>query len=205
MTPQFSGTPCLPGAAGFSPIEIVGAGALAGLVASLAVSILARLLPGMRNPTRVDLQRKQGKRRTPEEAPVQPFTPEGALTRSESPGPEGAAELFAAKVGSGLFARNLRTAATFWGKVTHFAYGSAWGIVYGLVQASTAGIWWLSGVLSGVVVWAVGPAWLVPAMRIMPPPARLGLMRNLALIGAHLAYGLIIAAVFRVAERGRFP
>jgi len=54
-------------------------------------------------------------------------TPAGALAEAQGPGPEGAAEYFIVKVGSGLFDRDFSRYSKPAGKILHFVYGSFWG------------------------------------------------------------------------------
>src|SRR5207248_2526301 len=97
-------------------------------------------------------------------------TPAGALTQPQGPGPEGLAEQFAFKVASGVFDHDISPAVRPVGFATHLAYGSAWGALYGILQASYGLRSGVVGPLYGLVVYGVGPAFLVPAMKIMPSP-----------------------------------
>ena len=50
------------------------------------------------------------------------------------------------------------------------------------------------GVALGLLVWAVGPARLVPALGLYERPASSGILRRLLAIGLHLLYGVTTAA-----------
>jgi len=138
--------------------------------------------------------------RSDDAAQVQP-TLARALTISQSPGPEGLAEQFAFKVASGVFGRDLSSSARLAGRVTHVVYGSAWGMLYGLLQASYPRPPALFGALYGFLVWLIGPAFLVPSMRLMGRPSQEPAARTAALITGHLAYGLALAAAFEALQR----
>src|SRR5262249_12991300 len=134
---------------------------------------------------------------------VSPMSPATALVQASGPGPEGPAGLFAAKVASGLFGRDLATRSRHWGRVVHLVYGTLWGLIYGILQTDRRRRTAVSGVSHGLFVWAFGPALLVPAMKIMPAPTAARRSENVFVIAAHLVYGLTVAAVFgRLLRRG---
>ena len=112
-----------------TPAEAALSGAVAGLVATILVSVLARSTPGIR--TQAFYKRRENHREIADEQSEHPatVTPAGALAQAHGPGPEGAAGLFAMKVASGLFGRDIARSSRLWGKVVHLAYGSFWGMV----------------------------------------------------------------------------
>ncbi len=216
-----------------SPLQTVLYGAAAGLTATLLLSALSRVLPGM------DMDPKSAKRKNgstpPPEDPFNPrqvqewqahsqspaayqtlqqddkregqggpptVTPAGALIRPQSPGPEGLAEQFAFKVASGLFDRDIASSVRPFGFSTHLIYGSAWGALYGILQASYRQPPLLFGALYGLLVWAVGPASLVPAMKLMRPVSEEPPVRTATLVAGHVAYGIAVAEVFQQSEKG---
>jgi hypothetical protein len=128
-------------------------------------------------------------------------TPAGALAQAQGPGPEGAAERFAVKLGSGLFNRDVAPYAKPAGKAVHLLYGSFWGALYGLVQASLRRSPLMAGLLHGLVVWSVGPAWLVPAMKVMRPPQQQSALTNALMIAGHIIYGQAVSQVFAALQR----
>ena len=106
-------------------------------------------------------------------------------------------EIFVQKVATGLFGVSLSEGARrSTGMAMHFLYGSFWGALYGLIQSSLHLPSALYGPLHGLIVWLIGPATLVPAMHIMPPPQRQELRRLLMMIGFHVAYGLGVGLTF---------
>ncbi len=209
-----------------TPLEAACLGVLAGLIATCGLSVLIRVTPGMRDLTIKtppepkskrfgpdpfdreavrawqDDMRSPAVRRAPERAAEAAArlrtTPEAALVTEHGPGPEGAAERFAAKVAAGLFNRDLLDHEKLAGKIVHFGYGSVWGGVYGVLQASLAWPWVLSGTLYGALVWLVGPAALVPAMKVMLSPRELGFWKSTLVLTGHVIYGLLVALMFMV-------
>jgi uncharacterized membrane protein YagU involved in acid resistance len=128
-------------------------------------------------------------------------TPVSALTLPQAPGPEGLAEQFAFKFVAGVFDVDISDRLRPAGIATHLAYGSSWGVIYGLLQGSYH---WPSGqlgVLYGLLVWLVGPALLVPAMRLLRLPWQEPPLRASMLLAGHLAYGAALAAAFDQLER----
>lgn len=206
-----------------TPVVVLVRGAAAGLLASMLLSLLSRVLPGMRvrpqprragipNPRdRAAIQAWQARGQSPaahrdvggrhDERAPRGITPAGALSQPQAPGPEGLAEQFAFKVAQGVFGRDIAPRARLAGMAVHLAYGSAWGSLYGVVQASVR---WPPGLLGagyGLLVWAVGPALLVPAMRLMRAPTEEPPLRTAMLVTGHVAYGLALAAAFEAMER----
>ena len=178
---------------GGTPIGAAGRGIAGGLAGALLVSIVSRLLPVLRNqPVSIPAGWS--------DASFEP-TLDRALTISQSPGPEGLAEQFAYKVASGVFGRDLSSNVGLAGRAIHLTYGSVWGMLYGLLQASYPRPPGAFGAIYGLVVWLAGPATLVPAMRLMGRPSEEPPGRTAALIAGHLAYGLALATAFEALQR----
>jgi uncharacterized membrane protein YagU involved in acid resistance len=178
---------------GGTPIGAAGRGIAGGLAGALLLSILSRILPTLR------AQRLPTPTGRSVDSPLPTLAQ--ALTLSQSPGPEGLAEQFAFKVASGLFGRDLSSSVRLAGRAVHLAYGSAWGMLYGLLQASYPRPPAAFGAIFGFLVWLIGPAFLVPAMRLMGRPSEEPAARSAALITAHLAYGFALATVFEALQR----
>ena len=176
-----------------TPIGAAGRGIARGLAGALLLSIVSRMLPILRTPR---LAIAAGR----SDDALQP-TLARALTLSQSPGPEGLAEQFALKVASGVFGRDLSSSAQPAGRIIHLAYGSAWGMLYGLLQTSYPRPAAVFGVIYGFLVWLVGPGFLVPAMRLMARPSEAPVARSAALIAGHLAYGVALATAFEALQR----
>jgi uncharacterized membrane protein YagU involved in acid resistance len=54
----------------------------------------------------------------------------------------------------------------------------------------------VAGAAHGLFVWAFGPALLVPAMKLMPTPARSPRAQTALTVVAHVIYGVSVASVF---------
>jgi hypothetical protein len=198
-------------------------GAAAGFAATLVLSALARVLPGMSNEPDAIKAAK-----TPAVPPADPFDPDQvaawqarsqspaayrhlsgpasgvapaqALEQPTAPGPEGLAEQFAFKVGSGLFDEDVSASAKPAGLVVHLVYGSFWGALYGILQSSYRQPRHLFGALYGLGVYAVGPGILVPAMKLMRKPWQEPPVRTAMMVGGHIIYGLAVTEVFHALE-----
>jgi len=101
---------------------------------------------------------------------------------------------FVQKVATGIFGMSLGVreqyvAGTAW----HLGYGGFWGAVYALLQGSVGAPKRLLGPAYGLGVWAVGPAWLVPRMKLMLPPTQQRPHIAALVLGAHALYGALLA------------
>lgn len=80
-------------------------------------------------------------------------------------------------------------------QVVHWSYGTAWGGLYGIVQATLRWPPPVHGLMFGSLVGGVGTA-LLPTLQLMPPPWKV----PPATLGVntfhHLVYGVTTAAVF---------
>lgn len=95
----------------------------------------------------------------------------------------------ARKIIEGVFDRTVSDQRIgFLTNAMHWAYGTSWGALYGLIQGSAPGPALRRGMLFGSGVWATSYLILVP-MGLYQPPWRYPL-RQLALdVSYHLAYG----------------
>ncbi len=180
-----------------SPLAVVSKGALAGFAGTLALSVAvkgAQWLQGLGSG-----EREQGSEEDTGIGAGQAL----AGGQVQAPFLDRSTEIFVQKVATGLFGASLsgdarRTA----GMAMHFAYGSFWGAVYGLIQSSLRLPPARHGLLYGLVVWLIGPATLVPAMHIMPPPQKQGVREMLMVVGFHVAYGLGLGLTFDAFTQG---
>ena len=187
------------------PAEAAIYGLAAGLTATLLISALSRI-PKVREYAEQSSWTDEPFSELEEEVEgAAPMSPATALVQTSGPGPEGPAGLFAAKVASGLFGRDLATRTRQWGKAVHLAYGSLWGLIYGILQTARTRRPVLSGASHGLLVWAFGPALLVPAMKIMPAPAKAPRGRSALSLAAHVMYGVTVAALFSRLAQKRTP
>jgi uncharacterized membrane protein YagU involved in acid resistance len=205
-----------------TPVGAAVRGAVGGVAATLLLSVLARVLPGMRD-------RPPG-RPVPAAAPSDPFDPAGvrewqaraqspalsrgrahepplgqrfppgspgeALVQVQAPGPEGLAAQFAFKVALGVFDKDIAGQLRPVGFGVHVLYGTFWGALFGIAQGTYHRRPGPAGALYGLLVWLIGPALLVPAMKLMPPPAAEPPVRTAAMVAGHVAYGVALAAAY---------
>ena len=82
----------------------------------------------------------------------------------------------------------------------HWAYGTAWGAVYGLVQETFGGRPLRRGVAFATGVWAMSYVQLVP-MGLYEPPWRYPRKDVAMELSYHLAYGLGVAGAYPVLDR----
>jgi len=186
-----------------APAQAALYGLAAGLTATLLISGLSRIGSLRRYAEQSSWRTRTDAFADDDPDVVSPMSPATALVQASGPGPEGPAGLFAAKIASGLFGRDLATRTRQWGRVVHFTYGTLWGVIYGILQTDRRRRPALAGVSHGLFVWAFGPALLVPAMKIMPAPSQARREENVFVIAAHLVYGVTVATVFgRLLRRG---
>ena len=87
------------------------------------------------------------------------------------------------------------TAAT----LAHYAFGAAAGAAYAVVaprRARPAG-----GVVYSVMLWLVGYVGVLPWLRLMPPPGRDDVGRQVVLAVDHVVYGLVLDGTLAALER----
>jgi hypothetical protein len=109
---------------------------------------------------------------------------------------------FVQKIATGLFGTSLTADQQYVaGNAWHLTYGGFWGVVYGLLASSTGIPRLLLGPLFGVALWALGPGWLVPKMKIMLPPTEQEPRTTAMMVGAHAAYGAITALILNLITR----
>jgi hypothetical protein len=128
-------------------------------------------------------------------------SPSNVLIQPESPGPEGIAEQFAFKVASAVFDTDISPVKQPVGMATHLSYGSFWGAVFGLFRPLLHTPVAATGAVFGLGVWAVGPATLVPAMKLMGKPTEEPPLRTVMMILGHVAYGIAVAGVYEAENR----
>ncbi|MGI8715512.1 MAG: DUF6789 family protein [Solirubrobacteraceae bacterium] len=82
----------------------------------------------------------------------------------------------------------------------HVLYGTSWGPVYGIVQASLGRPPIHHGALFGVVVWTASLIEL-PAMKIAPPVWETPPLEVALDLSYHLVYGIGVAGAFALLDR----
>jgi hypothetical protein len=106
----------------------------------------------------------------------------------------------AKRIGEGIFQKDVSPdLIPLLSNATHWAYGTSWGIPYGLAVAGRAGRPIPRGTTLGVTVWASSYLQLVP-MGIYKPPWKYK-PQELALdLSFHIAYGLGTALAFHAMD-----
>jgi uncharacterized membrane protein YagU involved in acid resistance len=214
-----------------TPVAAAVRGAAGGVAATLLLSMLARVLPGMRDrpPARpvppvtpsdpfdpAGVQEWQARAQTPALGGGRahgphfghrfpppgppPGSPGGALVQVQAPGPEGLAAQFAFKVALGVFDKDIAGQLRPVGLGVHVLYGTFWGALFGIVQGTYHRRPGPTGALYGLLVWLIGPALLVPAMKLMQSPAAEPPVRTASMVAGHVAYGVALAAVYERLE-----
>ncbi|MCB0086196.1 MAG: DUF1440 domain-containing protein [Caldilineaceae bacterium] len=77
----------------------------------------------------------------------------------------------------------------------HVGYGAAVGAPYAPLAARLPVPPLLSGVAYGLAVWAASYSGLLPALRIIAPPAQQPSSRNMQLILSHIVWGATLGSV----------
>jgi hypothetical protein len=88
------------------------------------------------------------------------------------------------------------------GAIVHYAFGAAWGGVYGVLRGSYEPVATPAGVLAfSTVVWAVSDNLLLPAFRLSAWPRAYPPESHLYAWAAHVAYGAAVWAAFEAQRR----
>ncbi len=173
-----------------TPLAVAVSGALAGIAGALLLTPLVRFSRWSLGAGGGD----HGGRRPPN-----PLAPGPILSESARIPPDllQMTGVFVQKVATGLFGMSLSVAdQRRLGLAWHVAYGGVWGMGYGLLQSSVPVPAAVLGPAFGVAVWAMGPAWLVPRMRLMLPVGRASRIVTTLVIAWHVLFGAVLAIVF---------
>jgi uncharacterized membrane protein YagU involved in acid resistance len=87
------------------------------------------------------------------------------------------------------------------GQLVHYGFGAAMGLVYGVGAVVSRVVTLGMGIGFGAAVWAGAHATVVPALGLAPSPLREPLAKEALELLLHLAYGLTVGVVHRVAVR----
>ena len=155
-----------------SPLMVVGKGALAGLVGTAVISVGMTKLP--------QLMQQLGVMPPPS-------------NKDSGPGPT---EELAERVAEGVLETSIDSETReVAGQTIHWAYGTFWGMLYGLIQSSLHLPHHLHGLVLGGLTGAVSST-LLPAMGLTPPPAKQPTSMNAMQLGLHFLYGWVTAMAF---------
>ena len=166
-----------------SPFQVTLKGVAAGLVGTLvmtsALQATARLIG------RVSA--------TPVEDPDD-YSDVGDLSTLDVSPQVPATEQVAERLASQVFRRELsdETRQRI-GVGIHWAYGAFWGALSAQLQLTLRPPALPYGIGLGLLVWAVGPARLVPALGLYERPASSGITRRILAISLHVVYGVTTA------------
>jgi hypothetical protein len=84
------------------------------------------------------------------------------------------------------------------GRIVHVAFGSGWGVGYGLLAESIPGAATLPGaLLYATLVWIAGDNLLTQAFRLSGPPRRYPPRVHAYALAAHMAYGVGLHTAYR--------
>jgi hypothetical protein len=163
-----------------SPLSALGAGVLAGVGGTAAMTLLqlaeARIRGG------------GGSSEPPE-------------SWADAPAPAQVAE----RIADGVFEHPLPLEqAPAITNVMHWSYGTLWGVGYGLAEASIGLPAAVAGAAWGTLVWS-GDYALLPAMGIYKPAWKYPASTLALDLGRHLVYGLGVAGTYALLERRRRP
>jgi hypothetical protein len=84
---------------------------------------------------------------------------------------------------------------------THYAYGAAAGSLYAFAERAVQLPWALTGALFGLAVWAASYIALLPGLHVHPAASEQPAERNGMMLGAHLVWGVCLAAGYRWLSR----
>jgi uncharacterized membrane protein YagU involved in acid resistance len=164
-----------------TPLGAVAKGAMAGLAGTIVMTYAMKTVPKLMQSTPAS-----GTQRARRQSEEESLEPPAQLAR---------------KVGAEVLEQPVGTQqAKEIGQGIHWAYGMSWGVLLGLIQ----GTLWLSplkfGVVLGTVVWAVGPNWLLPLMKIGPDPSEQPTEQTTMSWAFHALFGVVTALSFSAME-----
>lgn len=163
-----------------SPFAALTEGLLAGLAGALAQEVFFAVT----------------KRITPPN-PKLAFTPPDPLQERET-----ATQTIARRVVQDLAQRGPVRHPALAGELVHYAYGSAWGSLYGIAAGSFPKLRSLKGgALFGLFVWAVSDDVLLPAFKLSAWPHEYPVKNHVHAIAAHLIYGAAASASLNALTR----
>ncbi|MGE5617771.1 MAG: DUF1440 domain-containing protein [Sphingomonadaceae bacterium] len=79
----------------------------------------------------------------------------------------------------------------------HFAYGTAWGVIYALLRPLLSRSPVAAGILFGGALWTLSYLGLMPALGLYPRPKEDHPSRVVTMIAAHAVYGVATSEIER--------
>ena len=176
-----------------TPLRVAIDGLLSGMGGALALT--AMTVAGRK------IMSGQGGSDTDEKPDTQGLTAGEALSEEPDmpPSINEVTSTFVQKIATGLFGTTLSADQQYVAGVAwHLTYGGFWGMLYALLQSSMPMPRLLLSLLYGLGVWAIGPGWLVPKMKIMLPPNKQDPRTAAMMVSGHVAYGALLALGLRL-------
>jgi hypothetical protein len=181
--------------AAVSPLALAAFGLLSGAAGAIAVSLAGAALQ-----RRTDCPRPGSNHSDPDgDYSGEGGTAGEALAEGTDmpPNIDAVTAIFVQKIATGIFGTSLgRERRHVAGRGWHLLYGGFWGGIYALLRCGLRYPTALIGIVHAVIVWGIGPAWLVPKMKLMLPPNRQNRRALLENIGIHIVYSAVVAILF---------
>jgi uncharacterized membrane protein YagU involved in acid resistance len=156
-----------------SPLAALTEGLVAGLAGALAQDLFFAIT----------------KRFAPK-PPADAFAPPELAQRDET-----ATQTVARRVVEGLAQRGPLKHETLAGDLVHYAFGGAWGGLYGIAAGSIRPLRTIGGgALFGLFVWSVSDNLVLPAFRLSAWPHEYPVKNHTYAIAAHIVYGAAASA-----------
>jgi uncharacterized membrane protein YagU involved in acid resistance len=163
-----------------SPLAALTEGLVAGLAGALAQDLFFALTKKLMPPT-----------------PKDAFSPPELEQQDET-----ATQTVSRRVVEGLAQRGPVRNKELAGAVVHYAFGSAWGGLYGVAAGSLRPLRSASGgALFGLFVWSVSDNLILPAFRLSAWPQRYALKNHVYAVLAHVVYGAAASASLNALTR----
>ena len=168
-----------------TPLRAIGRGVLAGVAGTAAMTVAQELWAKAQSSG--DGGEEGGD--AAQQAPPDPW--EQASTPAK----------VARRISEGVFRRPVAPERiTLLTHAMHWAYGTTWGAVYGIVQGSAHPRRLRGGLTFGGAVWAMSYVQLVP-MGLYEPPWEYDVKDTATELGYHLVYGTAVACAYGVLDR----
>ncbi len=176
-----------------TPLAIAAQGLVSGMGGALALTVMTSVGRKVRHGKGNGGRTGDGPQTAGEALSETPSTPPSMNEMTAT---------FVQKVATGLFGTNLsREQQYVAGVAWHLAYGGFWGMLYALIASSVSLPRLLLAPLYGLAVWAIGPGWLVPKMKVMLPPDKEEPRTRAMVVGGHVMYGGLVAFGCRLFRR----
>lgn len=138
------------------------------------------------------------------------LTPSATTDAFRPPEPQQADEFptqtIARRVVEGLVQRGPLVRKERAGRFVHYAFGTAWGGVYGIIAGSVPSLLTLKGgVVFGLLVWAVSDDILLPWFKVAAWPQHYPVKNHLYAMSAHAVFGAVASASFVGLSRNAAP